>query len=67
MIVLTVNGKQRELEEPINLLGYLESLEINLKIVAVALNGTVIRKEGLSDVTLSDGDRVEVVRAVGGG
>ena len=67
MIVLTVNGKQRELEEPTNLLGYLESLEIYLKIVAVALNGTVIRKDGLSDVTLSDGDRVEVVRAVGGG
>jgi thiamine biosynthesis protein ThiS len=67
MIELTVNGKKRELEGPTNLMSYLESLEINLKLVAVAVNGTVVRKNGLSEVTLTDGDEVEIVKAVGGG
>jgi thiamine biosynthesis protein ThiS len=67
MIELIVNGKKRELEGPTNLMSYLESLEINLKLVAVAVNGTVVRKNGLSEVTLTDGDEVEIVRAVGGG
>ena len=35
--------------------------------LAVAYNGTVLRKEELSEITLSQGDRLEIVRAVGGG
>ena len=67
MINLRVNGKERELEGPTSLLGYLESHEISLRLIAVAYNGTVLRKHELQDVTLSAGDEVEIVRAVGGG
>ena len=67
MIVLTINGKERQLEAPTSLQGYLDSLGISQSHIAVAYNGTVLRKEELSDVTLSDGDKVEIVRAVGGG
>lgn len=67
MIALSVNGKERKLEGPISLLAYLQSLDINMRHVAVAYNGTVLRKSELAGVTLSEGDRVEVVRAVGGG
>ena len=67
MIVLTINGKQRQLEAPTALLDYLDSLGISLGRIAVAYNGTVLPKEELSSVTLSEGDQVDIVRAVGGG
>ena len=67
MIKLTVNGKQLQMEEPASLVSYLESIGINVKLIAVALNGTVLRREELPSVTLTEGDEVEVVRAVGGG
>ncbi len=67
MITLTINGKQQQLEQPVSLLGYLESLGVNLRHIAVAYNGTVLRRDELDKVTLSQGDQVEIVRAVGGG
>ena len=67
MIVLTVNGKRRELDSPTALTGLLESLGVANRRVAVAYNGTVLRNDDLYLVTLSEGDEVEIVRAVGGG
>ena len=67
MISVTVNGKDRKLERPTALLSYLDSLGVNLSHIAVAYNGVVLRKEEFPQVTLSEGDRVEIVRAVGGG
>ena len=67
MISLTINGKERELDGPTNLVDYIESLNVNLKSIAVAHNGTVLRREELGSVTLSQGDQVDIVRAVGGG
>lgn len=67
MITLTINGKERNLETPMPLVDYLESLEVNTRFIAVAHNGTVIRREEFEDVTLGEGDEVEIVRAVGGG
>ena len=67
MIAVTINGKERQLEGTTSLLSYLESLEINMRRIAVAHNGTVLRKDELPAVSLSNGDTVEIVRAVGGG
>ena len=67
MIMLSINGKSRELDGPTRLLDYLESLDVNVQRIAVAHNGTVLRSDELASVTLSEGDEVEIVRAVGGG
>ena len=67
MITLTINGKERILEAPTPLVDYLDSLEVNIRSIAVAHNGMVIRREEFDDVTLAEGDEVEIVRAVGGG
>ena len=67
MITLTINGKERNLEAPTPLVDYLDSLEVNTRFIAVAHNGMVIRREEFDDVTLAEGDEVEIVRAVGGG
>ena len=67
MITLTVNGKPRDLEGPQNLVDYLEALGITQGAIAIAYNGDIIRKNELQEVTLEDGDKLEIVRAVGGG
>ncbi len=67
MILLTVNGKKRELESTMSLVAYLDSLGISTKSIAVAHNGTIVRRDELPDVELAEGDQLEIVRAVGGG
>lgn len=67
MINLIVNGKEIQLDEPTNLVEYLNSLEVNPSSIAVAIDGTVLRREEWATVTLADGAHIEIVRAVGGG
>ena len=67
MIILLINGKEETLDEPTSLVEYLDSLNVNRRFIAVAYNGTVVRRSELDTVTLKDGDRLEIVRAVGGG
>ena len=67
MIDLIINGKEKQLEGPMGLISYLETLNLNMKFIAVAHNGEVVPRDVLGDVTLEDGDRIEIVRAVGGG
>lgn len=67
MIELTVNGKPVELEQPTPLLGYLDRLGLNPRAVAVEHNGEILERAAFASVTLREGDRVEIVRMVGGG
>ena len=67
MIALKINGKERQLDGSTDLPAYLESLGIGEQNIAVAYNGTVLRRDELPSTTLSEGDNVEIVRAMGGG
>lgn len=67
MITLTVNGKPTELEKATALERFLQDHGVDSQFVAVAYNGTVLRREEFSTVTLGQGDVVEIVRPVGGG
>ena len=67
MIAVRINGEERHLAESTTLQDYVDSLGVDLDHIAVAHNGVVLRRKELSSVTLSEGDRVEIVRAVGGG
>ena len=67
MIVLLINGKTVELEHPIPLLDYLEKLGVNPRAVAVEHNGEILERTAYAQATLREGDRVEIVRMVGGG
>ncbi len=46
---------------------YLVSKGLAGRQLAVAVNGTVLRREQFASTTVSDGDRMEVVRPIGGG
>ncbi len=68
MIKITINGQERRFQEPVTLVDVLESLGISAAVhIAVAHNNTVLRRDERPGVELSDGDRLEIVRAVGGG
>jgi thiamine biosynthesis protein ThiS len=67
VIILQVNGKKVELEQPTPLLAYIEELGVNPRAIAVEHNGTIIERAEYASVTLKDGDTVEIVRMVGGG
>jgi len=67
VITITLNGKQQAIQPPENITALLQSLKVNAKQVAVAVNGEVVRRVDWPAVAVADGDTVEIVRAVGGG
>ena len=67
MITVTINGKQVDFASEQTVSQYLEARGLAGRSLAVAVNGVVLRKEEFSSTSLSDGDRVEIVRPVGGG
>ncbi len=67
MIQVRLNGKDREIESDLTVLGLLESLELNPHMVVVELNREILSRDVIGDVRVEEGDQVEVVHFVGGG
>lgn len=67
MIAITVNGERRELERPLSCAELLERLALAGKRVALERNGEIVPRGRLAEQMLAEGDRVEIVVAVGGG
>ena len=70
-MIIFVNGEERDVAAA-NLGELWRSETQDLKLAgpkgfAMALNGALIRRERWTDTMLSDGDRVEIVRAMQGG
>ncbi|MHB8573215.1 MAG: sulfur carrier protein ThiS [Candidatus Dormibacteria bacterium] len=61
-----VNGAERE-SEPIRLDQFLRSLGADARAVAVERNGLIVPRRLYGEVSLGDGDRLEIVRITGGG
>ena len=67
MIQVTVNGTAHRLERPLELAALLSRLELAGKKIAVERNGEIVPKSAHASTLLTDGDRLEIVVAVGGG
>lgn len=67
MISITVNGEQRRLEAPLTCAGLLALLGLAGKRVAFERNGEIVPRSSLEAHALVDGDKIEIVVAVGGG
>jgi sulfur carrier protein len=65
-MVVFVNGEEREVQQGLTVEGLLAQLNVPGEGVAVALNGQVVVR-GDRGRALQPGDRVELIRAVGGG
>jgi len=66
-MVVSVNGKRVELPEGLSVDGLLEHMKVKREYTAVALNREITPKTQYADTHLKDGDKVEIVRPMGGG
>ena len=64
---VTVNGKPMELPDGLTVEGLLTHLGVRREYTAVALNREVMPKHQYAQSALRDGDKVEIVRPMGGG
>ena len=64
---IEVNGDSRELEAGLTLRALLASLEMTKGRLAVEINGEIVPRGEYESHCLRDGDRVEIVHAIGGG
>jgi sulfur carrier protein len=66
-MVVSVNGKMVDLPEGTSVDGLLDHLKVKREYTAVAINREITPKAQYADTHLKDGDKVEVVRPMGGG
>jgi len=64
---LLVNGEPRRVQGPATLSDLLTKLGLDPRMVVVELNREIIRRPRLGEVTLQEGDQIELVHFVGGG
>lgn len=62
-----VNGEAMEVPEGLNVDGLLDHLKVKREYTAVAVNREITPKTHYADTRLKDGDKVEIVRPMGGG
>lgn len=67
MVIIKLNGEERELAEGTTVASLLEELGLKPELLAVERNRDIVPKEAYEDTLLKEGDDVEVVSFVGGG
>ena len=64
---IVLNGADHELAPGATLAKLIDSLELKGRRVAIEVNGRVVPASEHDERTLEDGDRVELISAIGGG
>ncbi len=67
VITLTVNGESRQFQDALNCAGLIETLGLAGKRIALECNGEIVPRGRHAEHALADGDKIEIVVAVGGG
>lgn len=63
---VVVNGKKRDIKSS-TILELLNELNLSNKVMAVAINMEVIKKDEWKDFLIKESDKIELVQFVGGG
>ncbi len=64
---ITVNGQPMEVADGVSIEALLRQLDVKREFTAVAVNREITPKSAYATTALSAGDRVEIVRPMGGG
>ena len=67
MITININGTTRQLSESISIATLIEDMSLTGKRIALERNGEIVPRSNYLTQNLLDGDKLEVVVAVGGG
>jgi len=65
-VTIILNGESRELAAGTTLAALIETLKLSGRLAAEC-NGEIVPRSAHATTVLVDGDRVEIVRAIGGG
>ena len=66
-ISITVNGEVKTTETGQSVWSFLEGLKLDPKKVAVERNLEIVSKSLFKEVTIEEGDQLEIVHFIGGG
>lgn len=64
---ISVNGEKMEIKTSQTIDALIQQLGLDSKWVVAELNGKALTKKEYTEILLSDGDSLELVRAVSGG
>lgn len=64
---LTLNGESLEMTDNLNAHDLIVQLGYENQRIALEVNETIIAKSKHAEFTLNEGDKVEIIKAVGGG
>ena len=67
MITISINGATRQLPDSTSVAALIEEMELTGKRIALERNGEIVPRSRFATQQLADGDKLEVVMAVGGG
>ena len=67
MITVSINGVTRQFLQPVSVATLIEEMGLTGKRIALERNGEIVPRSMFAAQQLADGDRLEVVVAVGGG
>jgi len=67
VITVSINGATRQFPEPISVAALIGEMGLTGKRIALERNGEIVPRSTFATQQLADGDRLEVVVAVGGG
>jgi len=67
VISVSINGASRQLPKIISIATLIEEMGLSGKRIALERNGEIVPRSVFATQHLSDGDKLEVVVAVGGG
>ncbi|MGH8528521.1 MAG: sulfur carrier protein ThiS [Nevskiales bacterium] len=62
-----INGKPRDLAHPLRISDLIAELGLGEKRLAVEVNGEILPRSRHAQTSLREGDRLEIVQAIGGG
>jgi len=67
VITVSINGASRQLSDSTNVATLIEEMALTGKRIALERNGEIVPRSRFATQQLADGDKLEVVVAVGGG
>lgn len=66
-MTIKINGSDTEVDGALTIAGLLAKFSVDPTRAVVELNGSIVERARAAEVALAEGDRVEIVRFVGGG
>jgi sulfur carrier protein len=67
MLQIMLNGESKAIDDGVTVAALIDALALRGKRLAVEVNEEVVPRSSYGSFALGDGDRIEIVQAIGGG